>query len=622
MRLFPFESARRGQDELIRDVAECVANGRNLLACAPSGIGKTAATLSPSLEYALENDKTVVFLTPRHSQHMVVVETLRRIGERYGVKIPSVDIIGKRWLCPVKGIEELSTQEFNDYCSTVKKDERCIFYNRTREGGELTHEAEALVKKILNSHPLHAEELKQLCKGFCPYEIFLEVAKQSRVITCDYYHIFSPIRRIFLKRINRELDDLIIIVDEAHNLPERIRKILSSQISTTSLAYALKEARLFGFDEVARRVSEIRSVLKSLAKRKLAEKHESYVAKHEFVEQLSDIDSTVVEFEDAAICVRERRKRSYIGNVGSFLSKWCESDEGYARIIAKRVVRGKESVVLKRVCLDPSLISGDVLSDAHSAILISATLTPLKMYYEVLGLDSIEKETLCKKYTSPFPRTNRLNLIVPTVTTKFTNRTLENYERIAENIINICKAVPGNVAAYFPSYEMCGTLANVIREKLSALNVHRRILVEKPEMNKEQKSEMYRTVLESSDVLLLGCQSGSFSEGVDFISNSLRCVIVVGLSLAQPDLETKALIEYYDRKFSRGWSYAYIYPAVHRALQTAGRCIRSERDRGVIVFMDFRFLWKNYRTAFPVDFDFSVSENPEREIERFFRRTI
>ena len=622
MRLFPFESARRGQDELIRDVAECVANGRNLLACAPSGIGKTAATLSPSLEYALENDKTVVFLTPRHSQHMVVVETLRRIGERYGVKIPSVDIIGKRWLCPVKGIEELSTQEFNDYCSTVKKDERCIFYNRTREGGELTHEAEALVKKILNSHPLHAEELKQLCKGFCPYEIFLEVAKQSRVITCDYYHIFSPIRRIFLKRINRELDDLIIIVDEAHNLPERIRKILSSQISTTSLAYALKEARLFGFDEVARRVSEIRSVLKSLAKRKLAEKHESYVAKHEFVEQLSDIDSTVVEFEDAAICVRERRKRSYIGNVGSFLSKWCESDEGYARIIAKKVVRDRENVVLKRVCLDPSLISGDVLSDAHSAILISATLTPLKMYYEVLGLDSIEKETLCKKYTSPFPRTNRLNLIVPTVTTKFTNRTLENYERIAENIINICKAVPGNVAAYFPSYEMCGTLANVIRDKLSALNVHRRILVEKPEMNKEQKSEMYRTVLESSDVLLLGCQSGSFSEGVDFISNSLRCVIVVGLSLAQPDLETKALIEYYDRKFSRGWSYAYIYPAVHRALQTAGRCIRSERDRGVIVFMDFRFLWKNYRAAFPVDFDFSVSENPEREIERFFRRTI
>jgi len=620
MRLFPFDTARRGQDELIRDVAECVANGRNLLACAPSGIGKTAATLSPSLEYALENDKTVVFLTPRHSQHMVVVETLRRIGERYGVKIPSVDIIGKRWLCPVKGIEELSTQEFNDYCSTVKKDERCIFYNRTREGGELTHEAEALVKKILNSHPLHAEELKQLCKGFCPYEIFLEVAKQSRVITCDYYHIFSPIRRIFLKRINRELDDLIIIVDEAHNLPERIRKILSSQISTTSLAYALKEARLFGFDEVARRVSEIRSVLKSLAKRKLAEKHESYVTKHEFVEQLSDIDSTVVEFEDAAICVRERRKRSYIGNVGSFLSKWCEGDEGYARIIAKRVVRDRESVVLKRVCLDPSLISGDVLSDAHSAILISATLTPLKMYYEVLGLDSIEKETLCKKYTSPFPRTNRLNLIVPTVTTKFTNRTLENYERIAENIINICKAVPGNVAAYFPSYEMCGTLANVIRDKLSALNVHRRILVEKPEMNKEQKSEMYRTVLESSDVLLLGCQSGSFSEGVDFISNSLRCVIVVGLSLAQPDLETKALIEYYDRKFSRGWSYAYIYPAVHRALQTAGRCIRSERDRGVIVFMDFRFLWKNYRAAFPVDFDFSVSENPEREIERFFRK--
>ncbi|MCD6381543.1 MAG: hypothetical protein J7L43_01020 [Candidatus Aenigmarchaeota archaeon] len=124
--------------------------------------------------------------------------------------------------------------------------------------------------------------------------------------------------------------------------------------------------------------------------------------------------------------------------------------------------------------------------------------------------------------------------------------------------------------------------------------------------------------MKSDDAVLFGAQSGSFSEGVDFFGGILKVVVIVGVALSKPDLETKALIDYYDYKFGKGWKYGYIYPAVNRALQAAGRGIRSEKDRSVIVFMDKRFLWKNYRVVFSTDFDFKITRRPEEWIRKFF----
>ena len=118
---------------------------------------------------------------------------------------------------------------------------------------------------------------------------------------------------------------------------------------------------------------------------------------------------------------------------------------------------------------------------------------------------------------------------------------------------------------------------------------------------------------------MLGVQAGSFSEGVDLPGNYLNAVIIVGIPLEKPELETKALIEYYDKKFNAGWNYGYIYPAMQRCMQAAGRVIRSENDRGVAIFMDERFLWGNYRKFF-ADIDFVITDKPEKLISSFFRR--
>jgi DNA excision repair protein ERCC-2 len=85
-----------------------------------------------------------------------------------------------------------------------------------------------------------------------------------------------------------------------------------------------------------------------------------------------------------------------------------------------------------------------------------------------------------------------------------------------------------------------------------------------------------------------------------------------------PDLETKQLIEYFDKKFKRGWDYGYVFPAFNKVLQNAGRCIRSETDRGVIIFLDERYAWPMYSRCFPEDLHVEMSIKPEEDIVLFF----
>jgi len=225
-----------------------------------------------------------------------------------------------------------------------------------------------------------------------------------------------------------------------------------------------------------------------------------------------------------------------------------------------------------------------------------------------------------KEYTSPYPKENKLVLIVPGVTTQWRSRGDEMYNKYAENLENIINNIPGNTAVFFPSYDILEKIHEIIFKNINK-NINKNILMEKRDMKKEERNKLYNSLINYSQgkgSVLLGVQAGSMSEGVDYPRNVLSGVVIVGLPLGIPDLETQSLIEYYDFKFNRGRDYGYIYPAMIKALQSAGRGIRSETDRGVIIFMDERFKWKNYAKYFPKDFEPVVTENPEVWIKKFF----
>jgi len=218
---------------------------------------------------------------------------------------------------------------------------------------------------------------------------------------------------------------------------------------------------------------------------------------------------------------------------------------------------------------------------------------------------------------SPFPQKNQLNLIIPKTSTKFSGRSKEQYAEIGRLTADMVNMIPGNVAIFFPSYY----LLEQVYDAFFPL-CEKTCFVEKPFMRKDEKEDFldrFKTYKDSGAVLL-GVITGSFGEGIDLPGDLLKGVIVVGLPLQKPSLETKALIEYYDKKFGKGWEYGYVFPAFNKTLQSAGRCIRSETDKGVIIFLDERYAWPAYYKLFPKDKNVRVTVLYEKLIKDFFQK--
>jgi len=238
------------------------------------------------------------------------------------------------------------------------------------------------------------------------------------------------------------------------------------------------------------------------------------------------------------------------------------------------------------------------------------------MYADLLGIERARR--MIRTYRSPFPKTNRLLLVHPELTTLYAKRSSQMHDRIARQIAAIAAAVPGNVALFFPSYE----LLEEAHSRFLALRVGKRILVERPEWTKAQRDgsiEALRVARREGGAVLFAVQGGSLSEGIDYEGNVLAAVVVVGLPLSPPNVEVEALKDYYCRKFGfeKGYDYAYVFPAVNKVLQAAGRPIRSERDRAAIILLEGRLLEPRYARCLPPDFDPRPSKEPAPEVRAF-----
>jgi DNA excision repair protein ERCC-2 len=236
------------------------------------------------------------------------------------------------------------------------------------------------------------------------------------------------------------------------------------------------------------------------------------------------------------------------------------------------------------------------------------------MYKELLGVERVQEVV----FKDPFPKKNRLNLIIPKTTTKYTRRNEEQYRNIAEVLSEIADSVPGNMAVFFPSYYLRDQV-----EKFLADNTEKTLFSEHSNLTKTEKQQLLDNFksYKDSGAVLLGAASGSFGEGIDLPGDYLKAVVVVGLPLTKPDLETKSLIKYFDKKFDKGWDYGYLFPAFNKTLQNAGRCIRSETDRGIIAFLDERYIWNNYFRCFPEDWHIEISQDYKTLVREFFSNT-
>ncbi len=609
---------RDEQKKLLSDIAEAIKEKKNLVAHAPTGMGKTDAALGPAITRALETGQTVFFVTPKISQHEVAVELVKDLHEKYDIDIRAADIVGKKHVCADEALREAPSTEFYEICNKRVKSKKCPFYGYAK-GYSLREkkEAQERINTFLawyepgKTHEEAANHISGLPEPPCGYEALSEAGKRANLIICDYYHVLNPfISKTFLAKINKTLENSILIIDEAHNAPSRVRDSLSRKIGTSTLKRAMKECTVLENDELKKELSRIKQAIEKQGRTLKKDQKEKLISKNTIPipsrGTLKELKETGMEYME-----KMNKNTSSCLSLQSFYEEWKQEKKAFIRTIEKWKTGGGHSVSHR--CLDPSLYTEKIIKKTNSTILMSGTLKPQEMYRDLLGLE--ESRTELKEYSSPFPTRNKLRLIVPSVTTKYTERGTQQYKKIAENINQVVKETPGNSAVFFPSYMLLKNVSKYLDR------TEKPVLVQRSKQSQKESNRLLRRFRDhaySNGAVLLGVSGGSYGEGIDLPGQELVNVMVVGVPLKEPNLETKALIEYHDQKYGKGWEYGYIFPAMAKAVQAGGRCIRNEKDKGTVIYLDERYTWRNYSRCFPRTPPPKITENPKEEVTKFW----
>ncbi len=604
--LFPFDRVRPSQAAFLADALRAVAEGKHLVAHAPTGLGKTAVALAASLEHALAEGLLVLFLTSKQSQHRIAVETIQRMEAR-GVDLRVVDVIGKHAMC-LQPDAPRGGRAFHAFCDLKVGSRTCTYYNTS---------AEEAAREI-RERALHVQDLIRACEhhGTCPHKAALEAARDADVVVCDYNYVFSDLQERIFSRIGRGLGDAILVVDEAHNLPDRIRGQLCGDLPLFAILRASREAK----EVDPRLAAELQAFGNALQVALRPFRRETRVTR-DFLYEVFEAASSggpVLRCEDVArdcgrageALVRFGRPTALL-DLASFLRTWQGREEAIFRL-----AEGGASKRLAYRLLDPSILSRPVFRAVSASIVMSGTLHPAEMFADLLGLERTRR--VLRAYASPFPPENRCLLVSPRVTTAFGRRDERMYRAIAEELTRVAAAVPGNVAAFFPSYELLGRVLAHVRWSHMA----KEVLVERQTWTKADRDQALQWLhrRRTSGGFIAGVLGGGLSEGVDYRDNLLHAVCIVGLPLSPPTLEVAALKAYYAQKFGaeKGHEYAVVFPAFNKVLQAAGRPIRSETDRALVVLLDRRYLDPRYRAGLPPDFRYRATDDLAREALAFF----
>jgi len=617
-RLFPHKRVRKGQLRFLDDVQSAVSEGGLLVAHAPTGIGKTASALVPAVQHAMDESRLVMFLTPKQSQHRIAIDTLKEMDARSEASVKVVDVIAKQAMCPrvERGVHHAA---FHEFCRNQVRMGKCRQYRRPNTS----------VVKAIHASIMHVDQLIKVARraGVCPHRAALDAAAGADVMVCDYNYVFVPdLSEAIVGRMERGWDDIVLVVDEAHNLPDRAREAASG----TMTQYLLERAS----DELKGGSGHLRKVIRDLTLRldELATQaprgEEMVIEPGPLVEAVEAALASSLEpmgYDDLVGHLKETGKDmtsedelagSAVADVAAFLEEFPHGTDTVLRTIQ---VDGGPRLTYR--LLDPSVITRDRFDSVHAAILMSGTLWPVRMYADLLGLDGARVRY--GEYRSPFPPEHRLVLVTPGLTTKYTARGPEMYARLAAGVSDVLCATPGNVAVFTPSYALLGSVRDSLEGGGRKALGGKDLLVEERGMGKRDREALtddLKRLKHGRGGTLMGVQGGSLSEGVDYIENLLSAVVVIGLPLAPPSKEVDALVTYFDGKFGRGKGeqYGYINPAMNRVVQAAGRLIRTEQDRGVVVLMDERFLHRRYLGTFPPDWTPGAAVDLGGQISDFF----
>lgn len=599
---FPHAAPRPIQQRVMDAVGQAVRSREIVIVEAPTGSGKTAAALHPALAAGLETGRQVVFLTSKTLQQRMAVSTLTAMNER---SFHTLQVRAKEKMCANDRI--LCHEEFCRFAKDYpEKMARSNILGRLRDGSP-----------HLDPEVVFEEARRE---EVCPFEVQLELAERADAIVADYNYVFEP--GVALRHLSGHgLADAIVIVDEAHNLPDRARQIFSPQILECDLRalldrLALQPGDLFG--DLSASVGDLLEILECAAGdlaegEAIAEIAPPADGIHEW---RADWEPRLLRYldwkRDTKLALPDDPVLELHFGVTRFAAVLNLFGPGFTCVVERRV----DGLRLALVCLDPARAVGPVFRAASSSVLMSATLTPHSAIERLLGLPA--DRTSAISLPPPFPRENRKVLIVPQVRTTFAARE-RNYGRIAALLGEMSDAHSGNDLVLFPSYRFLAEVARLMPPTRAHL------LLQRPDLSDFERQRILRALASPppEGILLFAVSGGMYAEGVDYPGEILSGVFVISPALPQVSFERELLRRYFEEQEEAGFDYAYLQPGMTRVVQAAGRLIRSETDRGVIALVCHRFLEEPYVSRLPRDWyveapEELVSRRPGEEIREFF----
>lgn len=575
---FPFPY-REGQRDLTIGVYRTISRGKTLFIQAPTGTGKTITTVFPAVKAVGQGlaDK-VFYLTARTITRTVAKEAFDLLRTR-GYQGRVLIITAKEKLCLC---EEMDCNPIN--CPYARG-----HYDRVNEAVfELLSQERDFTREVL---------LAQAGKHqVCPFEMCLDASLWVDDIICDYNYVFDP--NVYLKRFFAEgvKGEYIFLVDEAHNLVERGREMYSAVLYKEDF---LKYKKML--KEYSKKCSAAleRCNRHLLTMKRACETYRVLGGIDELVFALMQLGSAMEEFFQKEISFPEKKDvQEFYLNLRHFLNMYELVDENYV-IYTEHETDGRFK--LKLYCVNPAVNLQSCIDKGHSTIFFSATLLPIQYYKSLL---STCPDNYAVYAQTVFAREQRLLLVARDVSSKYTRRTPQEFEKIASYIYEAAQARHGNYIAFFPSYKMMEEVWDYFVQRDGVLE-EMDCICQESGMDEQQREEFLRNFSEDREKSLVGfcVMGGIFAEGIDLKHEALIGVIIVGTGLPQISNEREILKDFYDRQERAGFAYAFRNPGMNKVLQAAGRVIRTSEDRGVILLLDERFLQREYQALFPREWE-------------------
>ncbi|WP_382160452.1 ATP-dependent DNA helicase [Hydrogenophaga sp. ANAO-22] len=556
---FPFEGFRPGQRELAAAVYRCHGAGRHLLAQAPTGIGKTMATLFAALRAApAQGTHKLFYLTAKTPGRQLALHALQRMKAQ-----------------PLRVLELVARDKACEHPDKACHGESCPlargFYDRLPAAREAAAQAGWLDKAALREIALRHE--------VCPYYLGQDLLRWSDVVVGDFNHFFDLSAHAWSLTLGDGLR-VGLLVDEAHNLIERARLMYSAELRPAAFQAVRKGAPA----ALKKTMDRLQRPWSALARLQTQD--------HTVLPELPGAFIEALQRHSAALSDHLALEPEGANAAG--LQDWLFEVQRFLRVAevfdqhslvdltpAPRAAGRARQPVLNIRNLDPGPLLQPRWQAAHSATLFSATLSPMTYVSDLLGLP---QDTARLAVPSPFDASQLQVRVTPNLSTRYADRAA-SLDQLVEVMADQYAQRPGNYLAFFSSFDY---LQQAL-QRLQATNPALPVWAQSRGMGEPEREAFVARFTEDSQGIGFAVLGGAFGEGIDLPGQRLIGAFIATLGLPQLNPVTEQLRARLQARFGQGYDYAYLFPGLQKVVQAAGRVIRGPDDEGVVVLMDERF---------------------------------